>query len=573
MIKNSLSLEHFRYRLSQTEALPQLVVIGILSGVSTGLLIILFRLVVDLPQHFLLPSGIAEDFESLPPFLRVLLPIAGSLFLFLILYRLSPDQRRTGPVHVLERMGYHQGHMPVTNMLVQFWGAAAALISGHSVGREGPSIHLGAGCSSLLGHWLKLPNNSIRILVGCGTAAAIAAAFNTPLAGVVFAMEVVMLEYTVIGFTPVVVAAVSADLMVRLTLGSEIDLAVPPLQIESFHEIPFVMLVGFCIGCLAAGFNRLMVKTVSFSHTPLLLRLLLAGVLVGGSALIFPQVMGVGYDTLTNTLQGEYTLPFLLGLLLVKLLLTPIILGLGVPGGLIGPSFFIGAIAGAALGMTGALIAEQPITHVSFYAMLGMGAMMGALLNAPLAALIALLELTGNPNIILPGMIAIVISNLTVRYVFNLPSVFVSSLHALGLDYRHEPITQALSSVAVSSLMSRDFIKVSPHIERRAAEALQNTKPDWLLACDNEHFFLLEPTDLVGFLKRAPEAHHIDLVRIPALRKDLEQICYRSTLHQALSQMNDSNIDALAVTDINQHIIGILTREQIETSYRNNLKP
>ncbi len=572
MIKDFFSLEHFRHRLGHVDALPQLVVIGLLSGIATGLLIILFRLTVDMSQQFLLPSGLPEDFESLALSDRFLLPAAGSLVLFFILFGLKPEQRRVGPVHVLERMGYHQAHLPLSNLLVQFFGGATSLISGHSVGREGPSIHLGAGCSSLLGQWLKLPNNSLRILVGCGTAAAIAAAFNTPLAGVVFAMEVVMLEYTVIGFTPVVVAAVAADIMVRFTLGSEIDLSVPNFQVETLNELPYIMFVGFCIGCLAAIFNRIMIKTQSHGKKPLALRLAVATLLIGCVAQVYPQLMGVGYDTLTATLNGELALGLLIGLAVTKLIVTPVTLGLGIPGGLIGPSFMVGALAGGALGLIGAHIANEPVAHVGFYAMLGMGAMMGALLNAPLAALIALLELTGNPNIILPGMIAIVVSNLTVRYLFGLPSVFVSSLQSLGLDYHYQPITQAMSGIAVSSLITRDFISVPQVLDRDAAKALNLEDQHWLLI-DGDRRFLLDPSDLLTHLARRPDQRTIDLATMPAQHRDLLEISYRATLSEALDLMNETELDAVIVTDLNQRVLGILTRDHIEQSYRNNLRP
>ncbi|WP_372830819.1 chloride channel protein [Pontibacterium sp.] len=571
MIKDWFSLEHFRHRLAHVDALPQLVVIGLLSGIATGLLIILFRLTVDLSQQFLLPSGLSEDFESLSYIQRFLFPAAGSVLLFLLLFRLRPEQRRVGPAHVLERMGYHQAHLPLSNLLVQFFGGATSLISGHSVGREGPAIHLGAGFSSLLGQWFKLPNNSLRILVGCGTAAAIAAAFNTPLAGVVFAMEVVMLEYTVVGFTPVVVAAVAADIMVRFTLGSEIDLAVPILEVETLNEIPYIMFVGFCIGCLAALFNRIMVKTQSYGKHPLSLRLGIAALLIGSVALVYPQLMGVGYDTLSAALNGELALGLLIGLMVTKLIITPITLGLGVPGGIIGPSFMVGALAGGALGLIGDHMTNQPVAHVGFYAMLGMGAMMGALLNAPLAALIALLELTGNPNIILPAMIAIVTSNLTVRYLFGLPSVFVSSLRALGLDYHYEPITQAMSGIAVSSLITRDFISVPQEIDRDTAKSLNLEAHHWLLI-DGKERFLLDPSDLLTYLARKPDQATIDLAHIPALHRDLLEISYRATLHEALDLMNETELDAVIVTDLNQRVLGILTRDHIEQSYRNNLR-
>lgn len=569
MFKNSLSLEHFRHRLGHVEALPQLIILGVLSGIATALLVIAFRLLVDHAQDFLIANGGPEGFEQLPPLLRAAFPLIGVFILISILAPLSAKQRRTGPVHVLERMSYHQGNLPASNLFVQFFGASIALISGHSVGREGPAIHLGAGASSLLGQALKLPHNSIRLLVGCGSAAAIAAAFNTPLAGVIFAMEVVMLEYTVIGFTPVVVAAVSADLLVRLILGAQVELIVPLLEIETLAEIPFVVLVGLCTGIAAAGFSWLLTRTQKHAQWPLAVKLLTAGVLTAAVAQYYPEVMGVGYDTLNSLLQGEYTLIFLLGLLAAKGLLTPITIALGIPGGLIGPSFFIGAVIGAILGILGSSFVDYPVAHVGFYAMLGMGAMMGALLNAPLAALIALLELTSNPNIILPAMIAIVASNVTMRYVFGYQSIFITALNSLGLDYRHEPIEQALSRRAVVSIMDNRIISTKPIINGEQMELFKAAN-SWLIITKGRQLTALPTADLESFVIQEAGNSKIDLWEVPAHRLDLRRISYRATLNQALTKMNIGHVDALAVTNLKKQTIGIITREAIELSYRSN---
>lgn len=573
MIKDLISLEQFRNRLTHIEALPQLVIIGILSGIATGLLMVLFRIVIELPLTLWLPNGHAEGFESLPGWLRFWLPVFGSILLISLLVRLAPADRRVGVAHVLERMSYHQGQLPPRNTLVQFVTAATALLSGHSVGREGPAIHLGAGCSSALGQWLQLPNNSVRILVGCGTAAAISAAFDTPLAGVIFAMEVVMLEYTVVGFTPVIVAAVAADLTMRVLLGPHLSLSVQAMQLNTLQEIPWVMLLGVCIGCAAAGFNHLSRLPVRVAHWHLGVRLMLAGILTGVVAQYYPQVMGVGYDTVDGILNGQFSLQLLLGLFFAKWLLTPVILGLGVPGGLIGPSLFIGAVAGGILGMVGSQLAPIAVAGSGLYAMLGMGAMMGAVLNAPLAALIALLELTGNPNIILPGMLAIVISNLTVRHLFKLPSIFISTLRAQGLDYQHDALAQALSRAAVGSVMSRDFSATPACIDREDAHALLNKRPDWLLIQGETGAILLAPADLGIFLQQEPQQEVIDLLAIPGRRLDTAQTSFRATLKEALDQMSEQSVDALRILNRRQEVIGVLTRDRLEHNYNRKTAP
>ncbi|MDH3513362.1 MAG: chloride channel protein, partial [Gammaproteobacteria bacterium] len=191
------TFDSLRVRLARAEALPQLATLGVICGLLTGIVIIAFRMLIEVSQSLFLPGANPENYEGLTMAWRFLLPLAGGLVLGLVFQFLPAESRHVGVVHVMERLSYHQGRLPLRNAIVQFLGGAVSIIAGHSVGREGPAIHLGAASGSVAGRHLGLPNNSLRVLAGCGVAAAIAAAFNTPLAGVVFAMEVVIMEYTV----------------------------------------------------------------------------------------------------------------------------------------------------------------------------------------------------------------------------------------------------------------------------------------------------------------------------------------------------------------------------------------
>ncbi|MFV2090866.1 MAG: chloride channel protein, partial [Pseudomonadales bacterium] len=194
-LPSHINPEFFQRQLANVDALPQLSILAIGAGLLTGIVILVFRVAVDyILGHWLLPEG-SESFEALGYARRFLLPIIGAGILAVTLSRLATADRHVGVVHVMERLSRHQGHLPVKNALVQFFGGILALVSGQSGGREGPAIHLGAASSSLLGQAFNLPNNSVRTLVACGAAAAIAGSFNTPIAGVIFAMEVVMMEY------------------------------------------------------------------------------------------------------------------------------------------------------------------------------------------------------------------------------------------------------------------------------------------------------------------------------------------------------------------------------------------
>lgn len=565
------TIRGFRRRLANVDALPQFAILGILSGVVTGLVILAFRTLIELPLSLVMADGF-EDFEGLGFAHWFLLPMAGGIVLAVLLSLIKAEFTRVGVVHVLERLARHQGHLTWQNALVQFVGGVIALASGLSGGREGPAIHLGAAGSSLLGQKLQLPNNSIRILVGCGAAAAISATFNTPLAGVIFSMEVIIMEYTIAGFLPVILAAVTAALINQIVYGSAAAFAVPPVTMDSFYDLPFVVLEGIVIGVLAASFVRLIQMIHQHAPRALAIRMLLAGAVTGALGLLVPQVLGQGYDTVNKALTGELALTLLLVACAFKMLASATTVALGVPVGVIGPTIFIGATAGGVLGYAGSLIFPEAASSPAFYVMLGMGAMMGAALQAPLAALIAIIELTQDPGIILPAMLAIVVANVTARQLFGLKSVFITQMEMLGLEFRSNPLSMALNRASVASIMNRNFNRVTPTLDRAGATQCLSDKPVWLLVRDERRApFIMRAEDLATFLSKS-EAEVIDLKEIPATRKEVGAILLQATLSEALDTMNSKGVDALYVNRISapmiDSVVGIVTRENIENYYQ-----
>jgi len=560
-------LEQLRARLAHADALPLLAALGLCVGLLAGGVIILFRLLIDVVQMGFLPGGDMENYEGLSLVWRFALPTLGGLAIG-IMFQLAGGVQ-VGVVHVLERLAYFQGHLPLRNLLFQFFGAALSIVSGHSVGREGPSVHLGAASGSLLGQGLELPNNSIQTLLACGAAAAIAASFNTPIAGVIFAMEVILLEYSIAGFAPVILAAVSATAISRAVFGAQPAFVVPPMDMVSLLELPYMLVMGVVIGTLAALFIGQLQRVVLFgARFPIWQRMTLAGAFVGVCALGVPAVMGIGYDTVNQAMLGELGLGFLLLVLVAKLLATTVGLGLGLPGGLIGPTLFIGACAGGALGIVAESLFPGQVASPGFYAMLGMGAMMSATLQAPLAALMALLELTYNPHIILPGMLAVVLSDIIASHVFGRDSVFLVLLRARGLDYRSNPVAQTLRRVGVASVMNTSLVTAPRQLSRPAAEALLSDEPLRVLVMEGgQPAALLLAADLARHLASHPEQAAIDLLGIPAQRDDIRPIGIQATLQQALDEMNAHNVDALYVTR-GTEIVGVLSRQSVEAHYR-----
>lgn len=574
-------LDRLRLHLSSAEALPQLAVLGVITGFFAGGVIVAFRRLVEIVQLTFIPGSNPENFEALDPVVRLVLPLTGALVIGLMFQAVPAANRRIGLVHVIERLAYHQGQFPFHNALVAFAGAALSLITGHSVGREGPSVHLGATCGSQLGMRLRLPHNTLRSLVGCGVAAAIAASFNTPLAGVIFAMEVVMREYTVAGFAPVILAAVSATTVTRLVYGTEPTFFVPALETGTFAELPWMVAIGLVIGTLASVYTYLLAYfSQRLLSLPVWLRISLGGLAVGLCALVVPEVMGIGYDTVNTALLGELGLGVMISIAAVKLIATTVGLGLGLPGGLIGPTLVIGAAAGGAMGLGIQYLMPGQSSSDAFYTVIGMGAMMGATLQAPLSALTAMLELTANPNIILPGLLTLITSSLTASELYGVRSAITTLMSAQGIDYHNDPISQSLRRRGVASAMERNVVSVPRMLELRRAHELLKDNPRWLIVQeDGQAGVMLPGTDLARHMHQETESEAeaeqeekpVDLMEIPAQRRQVTPIDLQASLQEAYDALRESAADAVYVrwstASGAERIYGVLTRQDIEATY------
>jgi len=570
-------LDEARIRLARPNALVSLALLGLVTGILAGGVIVLFRLLVAGAQKSLLPGGTTEAFESLDFGGRIIFPVVAALLLAAMFRWFSQGIHVLGIAHVLERMDRHQGRIRLRAFLLQFFGTALAIIGGHSVGREGPLVFLGAASGSLLGTRLMLPHNVIRTLVACGSAAGIAASFNTPLAGVIFALEVVMMEYTVSSFIPVILAAVSATALSNAVFGDFPAFTLPSVHLGSLWDLIPVLALGVVAGMVSAAFiQSVQSVTTRTKRAPIEARLVIAGILVGGFGCFVPQVMGIGYDSVSIALHGGYAVPFLLILLVAKLLATSCCIGLGVPGGTIGPTLFIGAMLGAIFGELAAWLPFTPENQVGLFALLGMGAMMAGSLQAPLAALTAMLELTDNSEIILPGMLVVVISGLTASEVFGKESQFLTMLRANGLNVESDPVSQALRRIGVASLMDRRLVQVGKDIARDRAEELVRLQQRFLLISLERSVQVLMPmSDLSSFLESSVVGEldeNIDLMEIPARRLQAATIGLQANLQEASSILDREGIEALVVkrrTRSGIHrVYGALTSEMVEGAYR-----
>jgi len=562
-------LELWRDQLSSLDALPQLTLFGLFTGILAGCVIVIFRLLVEIPLRVMLP-GSPENFEGLSSAWHFWLPFIGAVVFGLILQNVDNKHHAASVGHVLERIHNHQARLPLGNVINQLLGGAWCLVTGQSVGREGPAVHLGAGSGSLLGQWLHLPNNSLRPLAGCGVAAAIAACFNTPMAGVIFAMEVVVMEYSITGFIPVILAAVAGTTINQLAFGSSTVFHPPQAALKSLLELPLMAIAGVIIAVFAALFIRLQATCCKLSlNRPIALRFAVAGFIAGCVAIFAPQIMGVGYDTIDSALAGNMGFWLLVGILLAKLVVTAISLGVGMPGGVIGPLLFMGACIGGAVGIIANQLMPSSASAVGFYVLLGMGAMMGAVLDAPLAAMMAILELTYNPNVIFPSMLVVIVACLFTRWAFHSEGLFQTVLAVQGKKNRFAPTEQLLSRTGARSLLDKHIKMSNAHVTRAEAEQLLAHHPHWIVLMEQK--ILLYPSDLAHHLGQnnaSTTATMLDLLAIPARRLEMIELEPQTNLYQALLTMNHAQVDAAFIAMPNKLEIGILTRARIDNYYK-----
>jgi H+/Cl- antiporter ClcA len=563
-------LNNYRRTLGDYQSILSYALLGVIGGLASGLMVLAFELTINQLALIWGVRNSAEGFEGLPQWLTFALPVGGALALGIGFACIKAEDRETGIVHVISRMHSHYSVLPLRNALVQFIGGAFALATGQSGGREGPGVHLGGAVNSLLGQKLRLPNNSLRVLIACGTAGGIAAAFNTPLAGVIFAMEVIIVEYSVVGFIPVILAAISASAISRTLNTGLTTLSHSGVELNSLWEAPFIILLGVCCGIAVAGFIKASKLSARLSHWPVVLRFTIAGLLTGSLALWVPEILGMGYDTMRMTLAGQLAPMALITIALCKIIATSFSSGVGMPIGIIGPNLLIGACIGGIFGSLGQTVMPEIASDPSLYIVIGMAASMGAILSAPLAAILAVVELTQTVSIAMPALLAIVTATLVNTGAFRQRSAHQSALQQLKRLVPDDPINQLLHRTAVTSSLEVSVTKVAVELDGAQAELLTKATPAWcLVERGTEVLYLVRGQDLVGWLADKPvDENGLDLTEADIRRWTIAALPAQATLRQALDTMRSETVESVWVYSRGaggtQLLQGIVTRDTVE---------
>src|SRR5262245_55737264 len=446
-------------------------VLTLIIGVVVGLTIVAFVVLTE-------RVGLRFYPEGAQPWRRLLMPVVGSLLTGYLLYRYFPNARGSGIPQTKTALFVGNGRISLRTVFGKFLCSSTSLASGIALGREGPSVHIGAGIASVLGRRLHLSPRKVESLLPVGAAAALAAAFNTPIAAVLFALEEVMgdLHAPLIG--SVVLSSATSWMILHLVLGDEPLFHVPPYALVHPVEFVFYGVLGVIGGLVSVWFVKMILwmrpRFLAMPEKTKWVQPAAGGLLVGILAWFVPQVLGVGYTFVGDALNGRMAFQLMALLVILKVLATTSSYASGNAGGIFGPSLFIGAMTGGAVGSLAHAILPASTASPGAYALVGMGTAFAGIVRVPLTSVIMIFEMTRDYSIIVPLMIS------------NLVSFYIS------YRLQRQPIYEALAL--------QDGIHLPSHASQRATRQMRvraaMRTPEFTLIAS------MNPTDAIRSLKQ-----------------------------------------------------------------------
>jgi CIC family chloride channel protein len=544
-------------------------VLTLLIGALVGAIVVAFILLTERFGARLYPAGGAA-------WRRLLVPVMGSLGMGYLLFRYFPEARGSGVPQTKAALFAREGRITLGTVFGKFFCTSATLASGIPLGREGPAVQVGAGLASVLGRKLRLRPEKVKALLPVGAAAAVAAAFNTPLAAVLFALEEVVgdLHAPVLG--SVVLASATSWAMLRLLLGNDPLFQVPQYQLVSPLEFVVYAVLGVAGGLVSVFFTKLLLgmreRFLRFPRKTVWLQPLAGGLMVGIMGWFVPQVLGVGYKHVGDALNGGMAVRLMVLLLILKLLAVTTSYASGNAGGIFGPSLFIGAMLGGIVGNVAHGLFPTYVATPGVYALVGMGTAFAGIVRAPMTSVVMIFEITRDYAVIVPLMIS------------NLVSFFISS------RLQRQPIYDVLAhqdGIHLPSAETRQqqgqrrviqAMRTATEIlaaQMPVGEALEKTRSSqfrsWPVVDERGVVGIVSRSSLQHALAEGAAARRLTELVDP---RDFPHVHVDQSLHLALERLGAAQLDALPVVsraDVHK-LEGIVTLQDVLDSYGVGLK-
>jgi len=433
-------------------------VLGVIVGLAAGFGAVGFRYLINFFQTLAYggENDLLELVVNLPWYYRVAVPAIGGLIVGPLVYFFAREAKGHGVPEVMEAVALKGGVIRKRVVVVKSLASAISISTGGSVGREGPIVQIGSAIGSVLGQFMKVSADRMRTLVGCGAAAGIAATFNAPIAGSMFALEVILGDFGLATFSPIVISSVVATAVSRAYLGDTPAFIVPVYELVSAWELPMYLVLGIFCAVVGVFFTKILYRIEDLFDGikfPEYLKGLVGGLILGVASLVFPQILGVGYGAIDMALMQQMAWWLLAVLVLVKILATSVTIGSGGSGGIFAPSLFLGAMAGGFFGIVVHQLFPNITASPGAYSIVGMGAVVSATTHGPLAAILILFEMTGSYKIILPVMLACIIATIASGQLLR-DSIYTLKLARRGVDIKEGKEVNVLKSMFVKDVMN-----------------------------------------------------------------------------------------------------------------------
>jgi len=569
---NSLKSSFWQFILSSENA--SLVILGTIVGLAGGLGAVGFRYAIAFFQ--ILAYGwrgeLLDVVGQIPWYLRILLPALGGLIVGPTVYFFAREAKGHGVPEVMEAVALRRGVIRKRVVFVKTLVSAICIGTGGSVGREGPIVQIGSAVGSTIGQLLNVSLDRMKILVGCGAAAGIAATFNAPLAGSMFAFEIVLDEFAISVFSPIIISAVTATAVSRYFLGDAPAFMVPAYELISAWELPIYAGLGFFCAFIGVSFTRLLYgfeDAFDSLKFPEYLKAVLGGLLIGTMGLWLPHILGVGYGAIDMALKQNLAWGIMAVLVIYKILATSVTIGSGGSGGIFAPSLFVGSMLGGLYGViVHSILPAVTATHGA-YSIVGMGGVVSATTHGPLSAILILFEMTGDYKIILPLMITCIISCTMARWLLP-DSIYTLKLSRRGVNVRAGKDIAILSSIPVEEVMN-------PHVET-VPEGLNLKALTEKISMSKFNTFpvINDKGQLVGILSYADyrEAFLDKNLNNLVVAKDLATrkvvtVKADASLYEALQRITTGDFSLLPVVSAedDSRLVGVITRRDIMNAY------
>jgi len=580
VLRFSLRTKNLFERIASTEH-TFMILLAIIIGLLAGFGAIGIRALIKEISFLLFPGSgsVLENIVANPWYYRIIMPALGGIVVGPLIYFLAPEAKGHGVPEVMQAILLKGGSIRARVALIKTVASAITIGSGGSVGREGPIVQIGSSVGSAVGQFFRLPSARLKTLVGCGAAAGIAAAFNAPIAGALFAVEIILMDFAVAQFSPIVIASVMATVVSHTFEGNFAAFIVPKYHLASPYDIFFYFVLGALSGVVSYAFIKVLYWSEDlFDYRfpiPGYLKPMVGGLGLGIIALLFPGIMGVGYDGINAALHSDMLWYMALILVVVKILATSITLGSGGSGGIFAPSLFMGAMLGYFFGAAVHQAFPAITATPGAYALVAMGGLVAGTTRAPITAIIIVFELTNDYNIILPLMVTCIISTI-LSSKFSRESIYTLKLVRRNIGIKEGMDSNLMESVPVKDVYKTEFdpIATTTPFNEVVQHVIRGKGPDFPVV--NSQGKITGMISLHGIKDHLFEQEHLKhlLIASDITTTRFECVSLEDSCDTALEKLRSTGFEGIPVEREpgSLQIIGMIWRRDIQDAYQNEVE-